>query len=264
MPPSERPFNDSIMTIDFSTNGPVAIITLNRPEAYNALDLAHIRALSDAIARFESHSSLRVAIIIGTGKAFCAGADIDETLPHMKEHGTKSLPPTIMRGQTVTKPLIAAINGLALGGGLELALSCDIRIAAASAKLGLPEVGLGLIPGWGGTQRLPRLIGYGRATEMILTGRAINADEAERFGMVNKVVADGELMAAALDIARAIVEKSPDAIRFAKEAMQKGLDLSINEALDLEAALSDAALNSAGFDEGLRAYQEKRRAHRKQ
>ncbi len=252
------------MTIDFATNGPVAIITLNRPEAYNALDLAHLRALSDAVASFESDANLRVAVITGTGKAFCAGADIDETLPYMKEHGTKSLPPTIMRGQTVTKPLIAAINGLALGGGLELALACDIRIATSSAKLGLPEVGLGLIPGWGGTQRLPRLIGSGRATEMILTGRAITADEAAHIGLVNKVVPDAELMAAALELVQTIAEKSPDAIRFAKEAIQKGLDLPIDEALDIEAALSDAALNSAGFDEGIRAYQEKRRTHRKQ
>ena len=255
------------MTIDFTTDGAVAIITLNRPEAFNALDLASIRALSDAVARFEANVNLRVAVITGTGKAFCAGADVEETLPYMKEHGTnpsaEGLPPTIMRGQTAIKPLIAAINGLALGGGLELALACDIRIAAASAKLGLPEVGLGLIPGWGGTQRLPRLIGCGRAAEMILTGRAITADEAERIGLVNKVVPDGELMAAALDIARTIAEKSPDAIRFAKEAMQKGLDLSLAEGLDVEAALEDAALNTPGFDEGLRAYKEKRRSHTK-
>lgn len=251
------------MTIDFTTDGAVAIITLNRPEAYNALDLASIRTLSEAVARFESDSSLHVAVITGTGKAFCAGADIDETLPHMKEHGTKRLPPTIMRGQTVTKPLIAAINGLALGGGLELALACDIRVATASAKLGLPEVGLGLIPGWGGTQRLPRLIGCGRATEMILTGRAITSEEAERIGLVNKVVPDGELMTTAIEIARAIAEKSPDAIRFAKESIHKGLDLSLHEGLDLEASLEDAALNTPGFDEGIRAYKDKRRAHTK-
>jgi enoyl-CoA hydratase/carnithine racemase len=251
------------MTIDFTTDGAIAIITLNRPEAYNALDLASIRALSEAVARFESDSNLRVAVITGTGKAFCAGADIDETLPYMKEHGTKSLSPTNMRGQTVTKPLIAAINGLALGGGLELALACDIRIATTSAKLGLPEVGLGLIPGWGGTQRLPRLIGCGRAAEMILTGRAINSDEAERIGLVNKVVPDGDLLPAALEMARAIAEKSPDAIRFAKEAMQKGIDLSLKQGLDLESALEDAALNTPGFEEGLRAYKEKRRSHPK-
>ncbi len=251
------------MTIDFTTDGAIAIITLNRPEAYNALDLASIRALSEAVARFESDSNLRVAVITGTGKAFCAGADIDETLPYMKEHGTKSLSPTNMRGQTVTKPLIAAINGLALGGGLELAMACDIRIATTSAKLGLPEVGLGLIPGWGGTQRLPRLIGCGRAAEMILTGRAINSDEAERIGLVNKVVPDGDLLPAALEMARAIAEKSPDAIRFAKEAMQKGIDLSLKQGLDLESALEDAALNTPGFEEGLRAYKEKRRSHPK-
>jgi len=250
------------MTIDFTSDGAVAIITLNRPKAYNALDLASLSALSDAISRFESDTNLRVAIITGTGKAFCAGADIDETLPYMKEHGTKSLPPTIMRGQTCTKPLIAAINGLVLGGGLELALVCDIRIAAVSAKLGLPEVELGLIPGWGGTQRLPRLIGYGRASEMILTGRAITAEEAEHIGLVNKVVLDGELMAAAFKVAQGIAEKSPDAVRFAKEAMQKGIDLPLNEALDLEAALSNATFNTPGFDKGIRAYHEKRREHK--
>ena len=251
------------MTIDFTTDGAVAIITLNRPEDYNALDLASIRALSDACTRFESDSILHVAIITGTGKAFCAGADIDDTLPYMKEHGTKSLPPTIMRGQTVIKPLIAAINGLSLGGGLELALACDIRIAAASAKLGLPEVGLGLIPGWGGTQRLPRLIGCGRASEMILTGRAVTADEAARIGLVNKVVPDSELLPAALEMAHAIAEKSPEAVRFAKEALQKGLDLPLNEALNLEAGLGDAVLHTPGFEEGMWAYREKRRAHKK-
>ena len=251
------------MTIDFSTDGAVAIITLNRPEAYNALDLATLRALSDAVARFEADSNLRVAIITGTGKAFCAGADIDETLPYMKEHGTKSLPPTIMRGQTVNKPLIAAINGLALGGGLELAMACDIRLAAASAKLGLPEIGLGLIPGWGGTQRLPRLIGNGRASEMILTGRAICAEEAERIGLINKVVPDNDLMHAALEMAHTTAEKSQEAIRFAKEALQKGLDLPLDEALNLEAGLEDAVLHTPGFEEAMWAYREKRRAHSK-
>jgi enoyl-CoA hydratase len=250
------------MTIDFTTDGTVAVITLDRPEAYNAFDLASLRALSEAVARFEADSNLRVAVITGTGKAFCAGADIDETLPYMKEHGTKSLPPTIMRGQTVTKPVIAAINGLALGGGLELALACDIRVATTSTKLGLPEVGLGLIPGWGGTQRLPRLIGSGRALEMILTGRAITADEAGRIGLVNKVVPDGELLPAAMDIARTIAEKSPESIRFAKEALQKGLDLPLHDALNLEAGLEDAVLHTPGFEEGMWAYREKRRAHK--
>jgi enoyl-CoA hydratase/carnithine racemase len=254
------------MTIDFTTQGAVAIITINRPEAFNALDLASLKGLSEAIARFEADASLHVAVITGTGKAFCAGADVEETLPFMKEHGTnpsaEGLPPTIMRGQTVTKPLIAAINGLALGGGLELALACDIRIAAASAKLGLPEVALGLIPGWGGTQRLPRLVGYGRAEEMILTGRAVTAEEAERIGLVNKVVPDDELLAAALELARSIAEKSPDAIRLAKQAMIQGLDMTLDKALELEASLEDAALNTAGFDNGFQAYREKRWAHK--
>jgi enoyl-CoA hydratase/carnithine racemase len=252
------------MTIDFTTDGAIAIITLNRPEAYNALDLASLRALSDAVARFESDSNLRVAVIIGTGRAFCAGADIEETLPYMKEHGTKALPPTIMRGQTISKPLIAAINGLALGGGLELALACDIRIAASSTKLGLPEIGMGLIPGWGGTVRLPRLIGCSRATEMILGGRAVTAEEAARIGLVNKVVNDDELLPAALEIARTIAEKSIEAVRLAKESLQKGLDLPLNEALNLEAGLEDAVLHTPGFEEGMWAYREKRRVHKKQ
>jgi len=249
------------MTIDFTTDGAIAIITLNRPEAYNALDLASLRALSDVIARFESDSDLRVAIITGVGKAFCAGADIEETLPYMKEHGTKSLPPTIMRCQAVHKPVIAAINGLALGGGLELALACDIRFAVPSAKFGFPEIGLGLMPGWGGTQRLPRLVGSSYAAEMILTGRAIGAEEAERIGLVNKIVPEGGLLSTALEIARVIAEKSPEATKFAKEAMQKGLDLPLNEALDLEAGLEDTVLHTTGFEDGIRNYHEKRRAH---
>lgn len=250
------------MTVDFTTRGAVAVITLNRPEAYNALDLASIKALSDAVACFESDPNLRVAIITGSGKAFCAGADIDETLPFMKEHGTKSLPPTIMRGQSVTKPLIAAINGLALGGGLELALACDIRIAAVSAKLGFPEIGLGLIPGWGGTQRLPPLIGSGRAAEMVFTGRAITANEAASIGLVNKAVPDSDLMDAALEMALSIAEKSLEAVKFAKAAMQKGLDLPLKEGLDLEADLEDSSLKTPGFREGITAYREKRWAHK--
>jgi enoyl-CoA hydratase/carnithine racemase len=249
------------MTVDFSTDGAVAIITLNRPEVYNALDLASIRALSAAVARFESDSNLRVAIITGTGKGFCAGADIDDTLPYMKEHGTKSLPPTIMRGQNVTKPLIAAINGLALGGGLELALACDIRISAISAKFGFPEIGLGLIPGWGGTQRLPRLIGIGRAAEMILIGRVISAEEAERIGLVTRVVPNIELMTASIDTARFIAGKSPDAIGFIKKALKDGIDLPLDTALELEAGLEDAVLHTPGFEEGLRLYREQRKAH---
>ncbi|MEN8614292.1 enoyl-CoA hydratase-related protein [Dehalogenimonas sp. THU2] len=246
------------MTIDYKTEGPVAIITLNRPEVYNAMDMDSVRSLAEAVERFEADIELKVAIITGTGKAFCAGADIRETLPYMKEHGMDNFPALPTRGMTVTKPLIAAVNGIALGGGLELALACDIRIAAANAKFGLPEVNLGLIPGWGGTQRLPRLIGSGRAAEMLFTGQPVNAEQAERIGLVNKVVPGDELMTAALDMARVIAEKAPLAVRYAKEALRRGENLPLELALDVEAELEDTVMQTADHDEGVKAFLEKR------
>ena len=192
------------MCVDFIKEGKTAIITINRPEAHNAINPETYEALSKAFVEFQNDDGLWVAIVTGAGeRAFCAGADIRSTLPKLKEaigqSGTE--PPIIMRGLDLWKPLVAAVNGVALGGGLELCLACDIRIASESATFGVPEVNLGLIPAWGGTQRLPRLIPWAKAAELLLTGRPIDAQEAYRIGLVNKVVPLADLMTTAKQMA---------------------------------------------------------------
>ena len=240
----------------------IAYITLNRPEALNALNPDVIQELSQALTDFRDDSQLLVAIITGAGeRAFCAGADIATTIPMLK--GMRGewwrLPATIFRGLDVWKPIIAAINGHALGGGLELALSCDIRIAAEKATFGVPEVTLGLIPGFGGTQRLPRVIPTAIAAEMLLTGRSINAQEAYRIGLVNKVVPLPELMPAAEEMANRLCQLPPLAVRAAKEAMLRGLDLTLEEGLRLETKIEDFVMSTEDADEGPKAFLEKRK-----
>jgi len=169
------------------------------------------------------------------------------------------MPASIMRGLEMWKPLVAAINGMALGGGLELALACDIRIAAENARLGTPEVTLGLIPGWGGTQRLPRVIPWCKAAELLLTGRLIDAQEAYRIGLVNKVVPQAEVMAAAREYAEAICKAAPLAVRAAKEAMLRGSAMTLEEGLRLENALVASVMATEDFAEGTGAFVEKRK-----
>ena len=240
----------------------IAYITLNRPEALNALNPDVIQELSQALTDFRDDSQLLVAIITGAGeRAFCAGADIATTIPMLKSMRSEwwRLPATIFRGLDVWKPIIAAINGHALGGGLELALSCDIRIAAEKATFGVPEVTLGLIPGFGGTQRLPRVIPTAIAAEMLLTGRSINAQEAYRIGLVNKVVPLPELMPAAEEMANRLCQLPPLAVRAAKEAMLRGLDLTLEEGLRLETKIEDFVMSTEDADEGPKAFLEKRK-----
>ena len=175
------------MPIEYRTEDKIAFITLNREEALNALDPAMLEALSQAFTTFRDDDSLYTGIVTGTGKAFSVGADIETLLPQMKDQtDNKKCPPTIMRGLNLHKPLIAAINGAALGGGLELALACDIRIASENAVFGFPEVTLGLVPGWGGTQRIARTVPLDIATELLLLGKPINAARALQAGLVNK------------------------------------------------------------------------------
>ena len=169
------------MDVDNQKDGRIAIFTINRPDAYNAMNVQAMRELHDAMVDFRDDPELLVGIVTGAGeKAFCAGADINDMLPYMKEIRDRpwEFPTTPMRGLEIYKPLIAAINGVALGGGLEIALACDIRIASENARLGTPEVTLGLIPGWGGTQRLPRTIPTAKAAEILLMGKPVNAQEA--------------------------------------------------------------------------------------
>jgi len=254
------------MAIDYKKEGRVAIFTINRPEAMNAMNMETMREFRQAITEFRDDPELWVGIITGVGeKAFCGGADIKDTLPFMKEHSREvwSFPPSIMRGLELWKPLIAAINGMALGGGLEIVLACDIRIAAENARLGTPEVTLGLIPGWGGTQRLPRAIPKCKAAELLLMGKLIDAQEAYRIGLVNKVVPQAEVLSTAKEWAQVICQAGPLAVRSAKEAMLKGCDMTLEDGLRLESALVAYVMATEDFAEGTKAFVEKRKPNYK-
>jgi enoyl-CoA hydratase/carnithine racemase len=248
--------------IEYQKEGKIAVITINRPEALGALDVKGHEELHEALVDFRDDDGLLVAIITGTGeKAFCTGVDIKDMLPFIKKTANKPWQQvaTLMRGMDIWKPLIAAINGLALGGGLEMTLGCDIRIASENAKFGFPEVKVGMFPGGGGTQRLPRIIPAGIAAEMILTGRIINAEEALRFGLVNKVVPLAELVPAAKEMAAGICDLGPLAVRTAKEAMIRGMSLGLEEGLRLETTLTPPVVFSRDFQEGITAFAEKRK-----
>ncbi len=250
------------MGIDYVKEGKIATIILNRPEALNAITPEMLRQLSEAFVDFRDDEQLMVGIITGAGeKAFSIGADIETMLPEMKKARVQKLPepPTIMCGLTTWKPLIAAINGACLGGGLELALACDLRIASENATFGMPEVTLGLIPGWGGTQRLPRAIPLAKAEEMLLTGRPINAQEAYRVGLVNRVVPLPQLMSAARQLAELLCKPAPLAVRAAKQAILQGIEVTLEDGIALERQLNDSLLTTEDFEEGCRAAIEKRR-----
>ena len=254
------------MVIDYKKEGHTAIFTINRPEAMNALNMETMRQFHDALEDFRDDDKLWVGIVTGAGeKAFCGGADIKDTLPFMKEHSRDqwAMPSSIMRGLELWKPMVAAINGMALGGGMELALACDIRIAAENARLGTPEVTLGLIPGWGGTQRLPRAIPWCKAAELLLMGKLIDAQEAYRIGLVNKVVPQAEVMTTAKEWAEALCKAAPLAVRAAKEAMLRGSAMTIEEGLRLENALVASVMATEDFTEGTTAFVEKRKPNYK-
>lgn len=250
------------MAIDYKKEGRIAIFTINRPQAMNAINMEAIREFEQAMVDFRDDPELWVGIITGAGdRAFCGGADIKDTLSFMKEHRHSqwTFPPAIWRRLELWKPLIAAINGMALGGGLEIALCCDIRIAAENARLGTPEVGLGLIPGWGGTQRLSRVIPWAKAAEILLMGRLIDAREAYRIGLVNKVVPQKEVMPTAKEWAEAICGLAPLAVRAAKEAMIRGYSMTLEDGLRLENSLQAYVMETEDFTEGTTAFVEKRK-----
>ena len=249
------------MAVDFRKEGKIGIFTINQPPV-NAISMEVVRELHDAMLGFRDDSDLWVGIITGSGeRAFSAGADIKDTLPFMKEHRDSpgEFPASLWRGLEIWKPLIAAINGMALGGGLEIALTCDIRIASEKARLGTPEVTLGLIPGWGGTQRLPRVIPWCKAAEILLTGKMIGAHEAYRIGLVNEVVPPEEVMPKAMEWAEAICQAAPLAVRAAKEAMIRGCSLTLEDGLQLENSLESYLFSTEDFTEGTTAFVEKRK-----
>jgi len=249
------------MAVDYQKEGKVAIFTLNRPEALNAVDPETAEELSKAFDDFKEDDNLLVGIITGAGnKAFSIGADVQTMLPQLKKFRgqANSGPLNLVDVLNSWKPMIAAINGAALGGGLEIALACDLRIASENAIFGMPEVTLGLIPGWGGTQRLPRTIPLAKAAELLLTGKPISAQEAYRIGLINKVVSFSELMPAAKGIAETLCKRAPLAVRAAKQAMIQGIDVSLEDGLKLERKLNDFLVNTEDFDEGCQAHIEKR------
>ncbi|MFC1900305.1 enoyl-CoA hydratase/isomerase family protein [Chloroflexota bacterium] len=250
------------MPIDYVKEGKIAIFTINRPRVFNAIDLEMWRQFQDVMIDFRDDPDVWVGIITGAGeKAFTSGADIGETLSYMKDnrHRNWLWPSTPMYGMEIWKPLVAAINGITLGGGMEIILACDIRIASENAILGTPEVTLGLIPSWGGTQRIVRTLSWGRAAEMVLSGKQIDAQEAYRLGLVNKVVPQEELMTTAREWAEALCKPGPLAVRAAKQAMARGGDMSLNDGLRLENALIANLFSTGDSREGTSAFLEKRK-----
>lgn len=250
------------MTVRLEASGHVRVLTLDRPEAANALSRALLADLARALTTVVDDAHARALIITGAGqKAFCAGADLKEREGMSDEQVLETV--TTIR-ETVSAvagapiPVIAAINGAAFGGGLELALACDIRLASSSASMGLTETTLAIIPGGGGTQRLPRLIGPGRAKELIFTGRRITAGEAHALGIVEEVCEPDMLLARAGELAARIAANGPVAVRAAKEAIDRGLQLPLEQALALETELYARTIGTADRREGLAAFREKR------
>jgi enoyl-CoA hydratase/carnithine racemase len=251
--------NDEII---YTKEDGVAIFKINRPEAMNAICPNTMQKLHDSIIDFSQDSSLLVGIITGIGdRAFCAGADIKLWLPFAEQCKSQPwlMPTSLMRGLDVEKPLIAAVNGMALGGGFELALACDIRVASTNARFGFPEANLGIMPRWGGTQRLPRLISRAKATEILLTGKIIDADEALRIDLISDLVTAEQLLPTARSLARKICSLAPLAVRAVKEAINRGIDLPLDQALWLENTLASPLYDTKDYLEGRTAFKEKRR-----
>jgi enoyl-CoA hydratase len=250
-------------TLSVQNNDRIATITVNRPDKLNALNDRVIAELGEAIDDVVGDSAVAGVILTGAGRAFVAGADISE----LEKHSALSAKQLAQTGQDVfhrfetsPKPVIAAVNGFALGGGCELAMACHIRIASETAKFGQPEVKLGLIPGYGGTQRLPRLVGRGRALQLLLTGEMIDAPEAYRIGLVNRVVAAADLLTAATEMMRAILANAPVAIANVIEVVNRGYDATLEDALALEATAFGLLAATDDKREGTRAFLEKRAA----
>ena len=261
-PRLEAPMTFSTLLFDVTDR--IARITVNRPDKLNALNATVIRELGEAVARIERDGEIHGVIVTGAGpKAFVAGADIGEIAAQGPIDGQARA----REGQTVFrrlercgKPVVAAVNGFALGGGCELAMACHLRVAGENARFGQPEVKLGIGPGYGGTVRLPRLVGKGRALELLLTGRMIDAAEAHRIGLVNLVVPPERVVAEAETLLRTILENGPLAVRACLDAVDAGLETTVDEALTLEAAYFGLLSGTADMKEGTAAFLEKRKA----
>jgi enoyl-CoA hydratase len=256
--------SDSLENLLVERDGAVATVTINRPKVLNALSTQTIDELRRAMLALKHDDDVRVVILTGAGeKSFVAGADINE-LAAQSPVGGREL---AMRGQHVFdliahlgKPVIAAINGYALGGGCELALACTLRIAVDTARIGQPEINLGIMPGYGGSQRLPRLVGRGPALEMLLTGDPISAAEAHRLGLVNRVVTAANLMGETRKLAHALASKAPVAMRYILDAVNRGMEMPLGEAQAYEATLFGLVAATEDMREGTKAFIEKRKA----
>lgn len=247
----------------FETRGRTALLTINRPQVLNALNRKTMQEIRSALASVRDNADIGGVILTGAGeKSFVAGADIKE-LATQDPVGAKEFS---LESQEILsfiehypKPVIAAINGFALGGGCELAMACHMRVASEKAKFGQPEVNLGIMPGNGGTQRLPRLVGKGRAIELILTGNMIDAQEAHRIGLVNKVCAPEQLLACAEEILQTIYSKGPVAVKLSLEAIQHGMEMTLEEGIQLESNLFGLCFSTEDMKEGTQAFVEKRK-----
>jgi len=243
------------------TRGRVGLVTLNRPKALNALNDALMNELGEALASFEADDGVGAIVLTGSDKAFAAGADIDamKTWGYMDVYKSEYITRNWERMKSVRKPVIAAVSGYALGGGCELAMMCDIVIAADTAKFGQPEIKLGVMPGAGGTQRLPRAIGKAKAMDLILTGRMMDASEAERAGLVSRVVAADKLLDEALGMAAQIAEFSLPSVMMAKEAVNRAYEAPLAEGMLFERRLFHALFATEDQKEGMAAFVEKRK-----
>lgn len=244
-------------------DGAVLVVTINRPDKLNALNTKTVTELGQVMESAQADEGVRVIVLTGAGeKSFVAGADINELAVQSpvsgREHA-RSGQATFDRIERLGKPVIAAVNGFALGGGCELAMACTMRIAADHAKFGQPEINLGLIPGYAGSQRLPRLVGRGRALELLLTGNQITADEAWRIGLVNKVVPGAQLMTEARALAQLLASKAPVAVRYILDAVAGGLEMSFADAQTYEATLFGLIATTDDMREGTEAFLEKRK-----
>ncbi|WP_077368932.1 short-chain-enoyl-CoA hydratase [Anaerosalibacter sp. Marseille-P3206] len=245
----------------FRREGNVGILSINRPDALNALNTEVLKELNEAVDMIENDEDIHILMITGEGRAFVAGADISEMKDMdsacAREFAKLGLS-TFRKIELMEKPVIAAVNGFALGGGCELSMCCDIRIASEKAKFGQPEVGLGIIPGFAGTQRLSRLVGLGKAKELIYTADMIDANEAYRIGLVNKVVSKDELMDEALKLANKILSKGQLAVRFAKASINRGIETDIETGMAIERDLFGLCFATLDQKEGMGAFLEKR------
>jgi enoyl-CoA hydratase/carnithine racemase len=252
---------ESILLIE--DQGQIEILILNRPEVLNAFNMDLLNALKEQINILQTVRDIRVVIITGAGgKAFCAGADLEERVTFDEsqvKHYILTIRELFVSIESLNKPVIAAINGIALGGGTELALACDIRIASINATMGLTETHLGVIPGAGGTQRLPRLIGPGKAKELIFTGKKVGAEEALRIGLVNQICSQASLLEECKIVAAMICEGAPIAIEQAKYAIDAGLNTDLERGLEIESKAYCATIPTRDRLEGLAAFREKRK-----